>query len=91
MYGDGVALLSHEGDMSSFAYGDDVLRFRTSPHLVRYHDTVEWDNGYLVVNAEYDTLGIVEEYIDITTVLKHLMRDAAEFLAPVKKVVVSYA
>ena len=83
--------MSSQGDMTLFAFGDEVFRFRTSPHLLRYCDVVEWDQGYLVVNAQYDTLGTVEEYIDLRTVCRHLMRDPEQCLAPIQEVVIEYA
>ena len=86
-----VATLGNSGNMTSFTFGDDVLRFRTSPSLVRYIGVRAWDAGYLVVDAEYATLGVVEEYIDLIPVLRHLCRDPQEYLSPIKRVVVEHA
>ncbi len=88
---EGIAELSSQGDMTSFAFGPHTIRFRTSRHLRRYTDIKEWDNGYLVVTADYDTLGKVEEYIDLVPVLRNLFFDPKEFLAPIKGVRLSYA
>ncbi len=85
------AVLSSKGDMTSFSFGPHTIRFRTSRHLRRYTDIKEWDNGYLVVTADYDTLGKVEEYIDLVPVLRNLFFDPKEFLAPIKGVRLSYA
>ena len=42
------ALLSNNGDMTSFRYGNSNIRFRTSKCLKRYTEVKEWDNGYIV-------------------------------------------
>ncbi len=42
------ALLSNQGDMTSFRYGNSNIRFRTPKCLKRYVDVKEWDNGYIV-------------------------------------------
>ena len=36
------ALLSNNGDMTSFRYGNSNIRFK------RYTEVKEWDNGYIV-------------------------------------------
>ena len=48
------ALLSNQGDMTSFRYGNSNIRFRA---LKRYVDVKEWDNGYIVVMADYEGWG----------------------------------
>ena len=45
------ALLSNNGDMTSFRYGNSNIRFRTPKRLKRYVDVKEWDNGYIVVQS----------------------------------------
>ena len=45
------ALLSNQGDMTSFRYGKSNIRFRTPKRLKRYVDVKEWDNGYIVVQS----------------------------------------
>nr|WP_287774943.1 hypothetical protein [Prevotella sp.] len=45
------ALLSTNGDMASFRYGNSNIRFRTPKCLKRYVDVKEWDNGYIVVQS----------------------------------------
>nr|WP_290071946.1 hypothetical protein [Adlercreutzia caecimuris] len=52
---------------------------------------VEWDHGYLVVNARYRGLPDTEEYIDLVPILQNLYIDPDPFLAPIKSVEVSYA
>jgi hypothetical protein len=42
------ALLSNNGDMTSFRYGNSNIRFRTPKCLKRYTEVKEWDNGYIV-------------------------------------------
>ena len=50
-------LLSNNGDMTSFRYGNSNIRFRAPKRLKRYVDVKEWDNGYIVVMADYEGLG----------------------------------
>lgn len=42
------ALLSNQGDMTSFRYGNSNIRFRTPKCLKRYTEVKEWDNEYIV-------------------------------------------
>ena len=51
------ALLSNNGDMTSFRYGNSNIRFRALKRLKRYVDVKEWDNGYIVVMADYEGWG----------------------------------
>lgn len=51
------ALLSNNGDMTSFRYGNSNIRFRAPKRLKRYVDVKEWENGYIVVMADYEGLG----------------------------------
>ena len=85
-----TAVLSSSGNYTSFAFGGHRIRFRTSDKLKRYTEIRQWDSGYLVVTADYSTLGTVEEYIDLVPVLEHLLFDAAEFLKPIREVIVRY-
>lgn len=85
------ALLSSSGDLSCFSFGARNIRFRTPRNLERYLDVVEWDHGYLVVNARYQGLPDTEEYIDLVPILRNLYIDPDPFLAPIKSVEVSYA
>lgn len=88
---EGIAQLSSCGDMTCFSYGDQEIRFRTSPRLVRYLSVKSWDAGYIVCEAQYEGLSSpVEEYIDLVPILKNLYMDQDEFLAPIKAVEVSY-
>ena len=86
----GIAFLSHEGKYSSFSYRGDIIRFMTSPRLVRYAEVTKWDNGYLEVVARYGERD-EEEYIDLVPILRNLCVDPDEFLKSVKRVEVSYA
>ena len=81
-----IANLSIDGLFTLFEFGNLTIRFRTSRHLMKYKDIKKWDRGYIVVTAVYDTLGEVEEYIDLTSVLHNLMIDAEKFLNPIKEV-----
>lgn len=87
----GCACLSSEGPYSIFSFDGHSIRFRTPRALRRYLSIKEWDSGYLVVDAEYKGVDApVEEYIDLVPILTNLYFDADRFLAPIKKVVVSY-
>jgi hypothetical protein len=50
----------------------------------------KWDYGYIVVDADYDTLGEVEEYIDLVPVLKNLYFDVDQFLSPIQEMCIEY-
>ncbi len=80
------ALLSNEGELTSFRYGNENIRFRTPKCLKRYIKVKDWDNGYIVVTADYDGTGVTEEYIDLLPILENLFIDPEKFLAPIKSV-----
>ena len=80
------ALLSNQGDMTSFRYGNNNIRFRTPKCLKRYTEVKEWDNGYIVVMADYEGMGETEEYIDLLPILKNLYINPETFLKPIKTV-----
>ena len=85
-----VALLSNQGDMTSFRYGNNNIRFRSPKCLKRYTEVKEWDNGYIVVMADYEGLGETEEYIDLLPILKNLYINHETFLKPIKSVKIDY-
>ena len=87
---EGTAILSSKGNYTSFSYGDNVIRFMTSPALMRYEKVLKWDKGYLEVIANYNGRE-EEEYIDLLPILDNLLIDADSFLSPIKKVEVVYA
>lgn len=80
------AILSNHGDMTSFRYGNSNIRFRSPKCLKRYVSIKEWDNGYIVVMADYEGLGLTEEYIDLAPILENLYIDSNAFLKPIKTV-----
>ena len=84
------ATLSNKGDMTSFTFGNYNIRFRTPSRLKRYTEVKEWDNGYIVVMADYDGIGIIEEYIDLIPILENLHINPDTFLKPIKTVKISY-
>lgn len=85
-----TAYLSNAGEYTSFVYGPTKIRFRTSDKLIRYERIKEWDNGYIVVDAHYSTLGTVEEYIDLVPILEDLLLEPDGFLEPIKEVAIHY-
>lgn len=80
------AVLSNEGDMTSFRYGGSNIRFRTPKRLKRYVEVKEWDNGYIVVMADYEGLGVMEDYIDLQPILENLYMNPKTFLKSIKSV-----
>ena len=84
------AILSNKGDMTSFKFGNYKIRFRTPSHLQRYTEVKEWDNGYIVVTADYEGIGLTEEYIDLLPILENLYIDPQTFLNPLKSVKIEY-
>ena len=84
------ATLSSKGDMTSFTFGNYNIRFRTPSRLKRYTEVKEWDNGYIVVMADYDGIGIIEEYIDLIPILENLHINPDTFLKAIKTVKISY-
>ena len=86
---DGRAILSSDGGYTSFSYGGNMIRFLTSPRLLRYEKVLKWDNGYLEVIANYNGKE-EEEYIDLVPILENLLMDVSAFLAPIERVEVSY-
>ena len=84
------ALLSNNGDMTSFRYGNSNIRFRTPKRLKRYTEVKEWDKGYIVVMADYEGWGETEEYIDLLPILKNLYINPETFLKPIKSVKIDY-
>ncbi len=85
-----VALLSNDGDMTSFRYGNNNIRFRSPKCLKRYTEVKEWDKGYIVVMADYEGLGETEEYIALLPILKNLYINPETFLKPIKSVKIDY-
>ena len=52
----------------------------------KYTEIKEWDNGYLVVMADYEGIGIIEEYIDLVPILNNLYINPNIFLKDIKTV-----
>ena len=75
---------------SLFRYGNSNILFRTPKRLKRYTEVKEWDNGYIVVMADYEGLGETEEYIDLLPILKNLYINPETFLKPIKSVKIDY-
>ena len=80
------AILSCHGDMTSFCYEGQNIRFRTPAILKRYTEIKKWDHGYLVVMADYDGMGITEEYIDLIPILRNLYINPDTFLKNIQTV-----
>ena len=85
-----MATIKVDGKYSIFTFRDKCIKFRTSTKLKNYLRVKEWNNGYLVVDVEYSTLGETEEYVDITSILNNLYIDTKSFLKPIKGVLVDH-
>ena len=63
------AILTNDGKYTIFEFNTQKVRFITSDKLERYAKVVEWDNGYLVVMAEYiDLIPILNMNIRVNRV-----------------------
>lgn len=78
-----TAYLYNKGEYTFFKIGTQVIKFATSPYLVKYTKIKEYDHGYIVVDAEYrnkdnkDETYIDEDYIDMEYVFNELDIDAS--------------
>ena len=87
-----TAVLSSFDKYTTFSFGGKTLTFRTCDGLEKYVKVLTWDDGYLEVLAKYRQRdNLVEEYIDLEPVLKHLYMDKTSFLKPIKNVRIDYA
>lgn len=80
------AVLSNHGDMTSFRYADYNIRFRTPAILKKYIEVKTWENGYIVVMADYEGMGVTEEYIDLVPILQNLYINPETFLKNIQTV-----
>lgn len=80
------AVLSNQGSMTSFRYADYNIRFRTPSILKKYVEVKLWDDGYIVVMADYEGMGITEEYIDLVPILNNLYIKPENFLKNIQTV-----
>ena len=78
-----TAILSNNGEYTTFTCGGRTLTFLTSKDLDRYLEVKEWDNGYLVVKAKYShNQKDEEEYIDLIPILENLNYETLLFIKP---------
>ncbi len=80
------AVLSNQGNMTSFRYAGYNIRFRTPSILKKYVEIKSWDEGYIVVMADYEGMGITEEYIDLVPILQNLYIKPEAFLKNIQTV-----
>ena len=52
----------------------------------KYVEVKSWDNGYLVVMADYDGMGLRAEYIDLIPILQNLYIKPETFLKDIQTV-----
>lgn len=82
-----TAYLSNNKDCISFRYGNRNIRFKGPYSLDRIDNVKEWDNGYIVVMAHYHNQdGLIEDYIDLPSILRNLYVDPDDFLKNIKRV-----
>lgn len=88
--GNSKALLSNDGEYISFSFNGRTIRFKGPYSLVKIAKVKEWDNGYLVIDAIYKHCQneLVEDYIDLVSILEDLYIDPKLFLQPIKSMVV---
>ncbi|MCD8221157.1 MAG: hypothetical protein LUD07_02985 [Clostridiales bacterium] len=84
------AILSNDRQYTYFTFRNQMIRFRTSRRLERYTEVLEWDFGYIVVMAKYESFPAMEDYIDLIPILEDLYIDANDFLSPIQKVRIQY-
>lgn len=76
-----IAYLYNKDGYTFFKIGKEIIRFLTSPYLYRYKQVKEYDNGYIVVDAEYidpansNIKYTEEEYVDINYIMTDLGLD----------------
>ncbi len=87
-----TALLSNNGEYSTFQFQNRTIKFITGINLDHYTKVIEWDHGYLVVmcKTKSDPESEEEDYIDLLPILDNLYIDPDTFLDPIKKVEVHY-
>ena len=88
-----TAFLSNRDGFAIFSFNNIDLKFRISDRVIKFVKIKEWDAliGYIVVDCLHDTMGIVEDYIDLLPMLDDLYIDAKKFLKPIKEVEVKNA
>ena len=88
-----TAFLSNRDGFAIFSFNNIDLKFSISDIVVKFVKIKEWDApiGYLVVDCLHDTMGVVEDYIDLLPMLDNLYIDASKFLESIKKVEVKNA
>ncbi|MCD7762728.1 MAG: hypothetical protein LUI14_05935 [Lachnospiraceae bacterium] len=84
------AILNSDRQYTYFSFRNQTIRFRTSRRLEQYTEVLEWDFGYIVVMAKYESVPAMEDYIDLIPILEDLYIDANEFLSPIQKVRIQY-
>ena len=90
--GSNIAYLSNKKDTICFSFHGRNIRFKGPYSLDIIKQILEWDNGYLVVNAKYKHLDeLIEDYIDLKPILARLYIDADTFLSDIDTVEVRNA
>lgn len=73
-----IACLTNKSEYSYFSYGDKTIKFYTGKSLEKYTSIINWDNGYLVVNAKNYNRDEEEDYIDLIPIMNNLYMDTAD-------------
>lgn len=82
-----IAYLSNIKDIICFSFHDRNIRFKGPYSLETIKQILEWDDGYLVVNAKYKHSDEpIEDYIDLKPILSRLYIDADTFLSAIDTV-----
>lgn len=83
-----TAFLSNRDGFAIFSFNNIDLKFRISDRVIKFVRIKEWDAaiGYIVVDCLHDTMGVVEDYIDLLPIPDNLNIDAKKFLTSIKEV-----
>jgi hypothetical protein len=87
-----TAILSSQGEYTTFSFNGRTITFLTSKNLDRYTQIKEWDRGYIVVMCRTKSSPETEreDYIDLVPILENLYIDPNRFLKPIKEVSICY-
>lgn len=83
---DSIAILSNNGEYTTFTVNERTVKFLTGKRLEKYTSIVEWDNGYIVVMCKDYGEPEHEDYIDLLPILSNLYMDPDSFLKDIKSV-----
>lgn len=82
-----IAYLSNVKDYIHFSFNDRIIRFKAPYSLEKIERIIEWNNGYIVLEAKYShSEELIEDYIDLRPILTDLYIDENYFLSLIENV-----